>query len=133
MKRHTVIYKPFDIVVVPFPFVDSSATKKRPALVLSSFDQFGRHIHHSVMAMITSSQHNSWPLDVSIENLAVAGLKAPSIIRMKLFTIDHRFILKKCGCLGTKDQDACAASLEKLFKGGEGVLRWRGVRKSRGD
>ena len=111
-----MIYKPFDIVVVPFPFVDSSATKKRPALVLSSFEQFGRHIRHSVMAMITSAQHNSWPLDITIENLTITGLTAPSIIRMKLFTLDNQFILKKCGILGDEDQEACAKSLEKLFK-----------------
>jgi mRNA interferase MazF len=116
MKRLIVIYRPFDVVVVPFPFTDSATTKKRPALVLSSFDQFGRHIYHSVLAMITSSQHSNWPLDVAIENLAMAGLKSPSIIRMKLFTIDNQFILKKCGELGIEDQEVCIKSLEKLFK-----------------
>ena len=30
------IYERFDVVVVPFPFVDSPTTKPRPALVLST-------------------------------------------------------------------------------------------------
>ena len=30
-----MIYKPYDIVVVPFPFADIVATKNRPAIVIS--------------------------------------------------------------------------------------------------
>jgi hypothetical protein len=30
-----MIYKPFTIIVVPFPFTDSPETKKRPALVIA--------------------------------------------------------------------------------------------------
>lgn len=29
-------YKPFSVIVVPFPFTDSHHVKKRPAIVLSS-------------------------------------------------------------------------------------------------
>ncbi len=34
-------YEPFDVVVVLFPFTDSSRTKRRPALVLSQKRGFG--------------------------------------------------------------------------------------------
>lgn len=110
-----MIYEPFDIVIVPFPFADSSTSKKRPALILSSFEQFGKHINHSVMAMITSALHNPWPLDVKIENLNMAGLNSSSIIRMKLFTLDHRFVLKKCGRLSPSDQKECLKSINQLI------------------
>ena len=51
------------------------------------------------MAMITSASHTPWPLDVPIVDLASAGLPAPSIIRFKLFTLDHRLVRGKLGQL----------------------------------
>jgi mRNA interferase MazF len=107
-------YKPFDVVVVPFPFTDQTATKKRPALVLSS-ELFNSGIGHSVMAMITTASHSAWPLDVGITNLGDAGLKSPSIIRMKLFTIDHALVQKHIGHLSFQDQKAVESTLQSLL------------------
>lgn len=78
-------HRQFDVVVVPFPFTDRLATKKRPALVLSNAENFGDRIGHSVLAMITSAKNPPWPLDVEISDLKAAGLPAPSKVRMKLF------------------------------------------------
>ena len=88
-------YDRFEVVIVPFPFTDKAQVKRRPALVLSSHTAFGRRAGHSVMAMITSAQNPPWPLDVPISDLVAAGLPAPSVVRMKLFTLDHRFIITK--------------------------------------
>src|SRR5580704_10714703 len=82
MTRHIVAYKPGDVVRVPFPFVDSGATKHRPALVLSA-EKYNSTHGHSVMAMITSAKHSRWPSDVSISNLGSTGLPSPSIVRFK--------------------------------------------------
>ncbi len=109
-----VIYKQFDVVVVPFPFTDKKATKRRPALVLSS-ELFHAGIHHSVMAMITTRSHSPWPLDVTIADLKNAGLKVPSTVRMKLFTIDHVLILKQIGCLSVCDQGSVKSALQSLL------------------
>ena len=97
-------YEPFDVVVVPFPFTDSSETRRRPALVLSQNANFGHEIEHSVLAMITSRKNEPWPLDCEIKNRKQSGLTAPSVVRMKLFTLDNRFILKKIGHLSKTDQ-----------------------------
>ncbi len=96
-------FKPFDVVVVPFPFTDSAKAKKRPALVLSGTGEFGAKSGHTVMAMITSAKNSSWPLDVKIEKITAAGLTASSVIRMKLFTLDNRFIIRKAGHLAKPD------------------------------
>jgi mRNA interferase MazF len=101
-------------MVVLFPFTDRSATKKRPVLVLSS-EQFNSGIRHRVMAMITTASHFAWPLDIAIVNLKDTGLKTPSIVRMKLFTIDHALILKHIGYLSPQDQISVKSALQSLL------------------
>ncbi|MFC1862728.1 type II toxin-antitoxin system PemK/MazF family toxin [Thermodesulfobacteriota bacterium] len=108
-------YEPFDVVVVPFPFIDSSRTKRRPALVLSQKIDFGAVIEQSVLAMITSQKNEPWPLDVAIKNKKQSGLTTPSIVRMKLFTLDNRLILRKIGRLAKSDQMQVKESLTKIF------------------
>jgi mRNA interferase MazF len=110
-----MIYEPFDIVVVPFPFTDSSRSKRRPALVLSRKKDFGSAIEHSVLAMITSQKNEPWPLDVPIKNKKQSGLTAPSVVRMKLFTLDNRFIIRKIGHLSKSDQMNVKQNLKKIF------------------
>lgn len=107
-------YERFDVVVVPFPFTDRKAEKKRPALVISDARNFNHRAGHSVMTMITSAAHAGWPLDVLIEDLDAAGLPAPSIVRMKLFTLDHRLVIRKTGQLTAADQKKVNASLVRL-------------------
>ncbi len=110
-----MIYEPFDIVVVPFPFTDSAQTKRRPALVLSQHSNFGNKIGHSVLAMITSKKNASWPLDCEIMSKKESGLTAPSVVRMKLFTLDNRFIITKIGQLSDGDQEKVKQSLSQIF------------------
>jgi mRNA interferase MazF len=109
-----VTFKPFDILVVPFPFTDSTAVKRRPALVLSA-EAFQNRIGHLAVAMITSRENRGWPLDVEISDLPAAGLSHPSVVRMKLFTLDERFVLRKAGRLATTDQAAVRRSLKLLL------------------
>lgn len=115
MRKLTVTYKQFDVVVVPFPFTDSSATKKRPALVISDASAFNKSNNKSVMAMITTASYSPWALDATITDLASAGLKAKSIVRMKLFTLDDVLVVKKIGKLATGDRDRVKESLQQLL------------------
>ena len=110
-----MIYEAFDVVVVPFPFSDSAQTKRRPALVLSQTSNFGNKIGHSVLAMITSKKNAPWPLDCEIKDKQKSGLTAPSVVRMKLFTLDNRFIIQKIGQLSDNDQKMVKQSLSQIF------------------
>src|SRR5690349_3929590 len=109
--RTTMTYNQFDIIVVPFPFVDSPTAKKRPAIILSSKENFNDKLNLSIVAMITSARNTPWPCDVNITDLAHTSLKKPSVIRMKLFTLDHKLILETIGSLSKKDQK----SLQKII------------------
>jgi len=97
-------YDRYTVVKVPFPFTDKLASKNRPALIISAAEQFNNQIEHSVMAMITSAKQSDWPLDTIITDLSSAGLPAPSLIRLKLFTLDHRLIRGALGELTTEDK-----------------------------
>ena len=108
-------FKPFDVVVVPFPFTDIKANKRRPALILSSDTKFNTKSGHAVLAMITSQKNPAWPLDTPITGNARAGLKAPSKVRMKLFTLDTRLMVKKIGKLMTADKEAVVQALRSLL------------------
>jgi mRNA interferase MazF len=110
----TSSYEPFEVVSVPFPFTDKAQTKRRPALLLSSQD-FGQRSGHWLLAMITSAKNSSWPLDVVISDIQAAGLPSPSLVRMKLFTLDHRFILRSLGHLNTQDRRAVLKSVKSLL------------------
>jgi len=116
MRKHTVTYKVHDIVVVPFPFTDRESSKRRPALVLSDASNFNTQVGHSVLAMITSAANSSWPLDVEISDLDAAGLTSSSIVRMKLFTLDHQLILRKVGALSEHDSQQVEATVRKLLR-----------------
>ena len=108
-------FERYDVVRVPFPFTDRQAEKNRPALVISAGATFNRPAGHSVMAMITSAGHVPWPLDVPISDLNAAGLPAPSIVRFKLFTLDHRLVRGKLGQLAAGDQTRVRAALRALL------------------
>jgi mRNA interferase MazF len=112
-----MIYNQFDVVVVPFPFVDSNIQKRRPALVLSSYEYFNKKTQHSIMAMITSGRNSEWPGDIEITDLSSAGLPKASIIRMKFFTIDHRLIIEPIGTLSLNDQKALKKMIQSIFSG----------------
>jgi len=115
MSEPTGTYEPFDVIVVPFPFTDRDASKRRPALVLSSHAVFNAPSGHAVLAMITSQRVPAWPLDVEIADLQRAGLWAPSTVRFKLFTLDQRLILRAAGKLGIADRRRVAHALRRLF------------------
>jgi mRNA interferase MazF len=107
-----------DVVVVPFPFTDSPAAKRRPALAISQrgFNLCG----HVVACMITTSRSARWPGDLELDEAASASLGLPraSIVRsMKLFTIDNRLIVRKIGSLGVALRTSVTGRIGELLLG----------------
>ena len=98
-----MISEPWDVIVVPFPFSERPDAKRRPALVLSktAFNENG----HTILAMITTKAHRPWPGDTDIEEHDTAGFNIPCRVRLKIFTLDNRLILKKIGHLSAADRN----------------------------
>jgi len=110
-----MIFDRFDLVVVPFPFVDSPRIEPRPALVLSNRG-FNQANGHTVLAMVTRATHTRWPSDHEIEELGPTGLRDPSVVRFKLFTLDNRILQRRIGRLVDPDAQACAAMLQTALR-----------------
>ncbi|MBO6516088.1 MAG: type II toxin-antitoxin system PemK/MazF family toxin [Bacteroidia bacterium] len=105
-------YRQWDIAVVPFPFVDSPKTKPRPVLIISG-TKFHRANNHCLAAMITTSSKMSWAGDTIIQDLKMAGLEKPSLVRLKLFTLDLRLAPRTIGRLCTAGRASFLANFNK--------------------
>jgi mRNA interferase MazF len=105
----------YDVVSVPFPFVDRPDTKKRPAVVLSShaFNQSG----HTILSMVTTKSQPPWPGDTRILDYADAGLRLPCLVRFKFFTLDNRLLRRKIGQLSRRDSQLLERHLRAYLLG----------------
>ncbi len=101
------VFRQGDVVKVPFPYTDRSTRQSRPALVVSNGSLEDSHRLVWVV-MITSAENRGWSGDVPVTDLLLAGLPAPSLIRVaKIATID--------AADATKLGKVSAASLRKVL------------------
>lgn len=102
-----------DVVVLPFPFVDIAAEKRRPSVILSHQD-FNRLNGHSICAMITTAAQTAWPSDIKITDIGAAGLPRACVVRFKLFTLPNAIILKRAGALAELDRTNIVAATRAI-------------------
>ena len=99
-----------DVVIVPFPYADRLAEKRRPALVVSGPRLAPFHLLW--VAMITSAENEAWSCDVPIGDLKRAGLPAPSVVRpAKIACIEPMRVLRRAGKIDRADARRVAQRL----------------------
>ncbi len=104
-------FQAFDVIVVPFPYSDRLAEKRRPALVISN-PELERQCGLVWVAMITSAGRTPSLGDVNIEDQRAAGLPVASTIRAaKVATIEPQRVLRKAGRLAVADRETAEAAL----------------------
>jgi len=107
---------PFDIILVPFPFSDLTAVKKRPCLILCVLRPKGLESHYIVSMMTSSTARITFPYDVSLQDWKKAGLPKKTVVRLaKLVTIDGSLIRKRIGRIGAQDRMHVQKSFAKMF------------------
>ncbi len=84
------------IVLVPFPFTDLSATKVRPALVISKENSSSRDV---ILCFITSRiDGQQVEQAIALQPSTKNGIKIPSIVRFdKIATLDKGIIIGELG------------------------------------
>src|SRR3989442_14007766 len=85
----TMPYRRGDVVLVPYPFVERDASKRRPALVVSA-DTYNAACPDIILALVTSKTGvSARPGDHKIADWRGAGLIGPSLVRSRLATLHH--------------------------------------------
>ncbi len=103
-----------DVAVVPFPFVDAAAERRRPSVVLSC-RAFNDAQGHSICAMVTTAARPRWPNDIPIVDLAAAGLPRACVVRWKLFTLPNAITLRRAGALAGNDYESVVAAARAIL------------------
>jgi mRNA interferase MazF len=99
-----------DLLLVPFPFTDLSATKRRPVLALTTPDSYGDFI----ALPVTSRPQTEHGLPLPAADLVRGRLPAPSWIRTdRIVTLNASLVIKVVGrgsdrILGAAVQRFCA-------------------------
>jgi mRNA interferase MazF len=107
-------YKPWDIVLVPFPFTNLSTNKKRPVLIISPAE-YNKGYDAIIMFITSNLSALERPGDYRLEEWKEAGLPKPSMTRMKLATVDKNIIIKKIAHLEETDQKAVKEIIADFF------------------
>jgi mRNA interferase MazF len=103
-----------DVVLVPFPFTDQSATKKRPAVVISS-GAYHRAGPDLLIMAITSKVRSVRPVgEFRVKDWQEAGLLKPSAIKSVITTIERTLVLKRLGRLKVEDQQSLRRAITAL-------------------
>ena len=103
------------VVLVPFPFTDQTASKKRPAVVVSNHAYNTARPDIIVMA-ITSQRRPSPGLgDVGLADWQGAGLLKPSVVKPVFATLEQRLVLRQLGTLTAQDQAALRNAIGEII------------------
>jgi mRNA interferase MazF len=110
-----MVYQFGDVVLVPFPFTDQSATKQRPGVIVSSLT-YHRARRDLILMPITSQVRGSGEFgEVVLEDWQSAGLLKPSAVKPVLATFERALVRKTLGRLSTRDQQRLRECIESLF------------------
>lgn len=91
-------YEAGDIVLVPFPFTDLSATKRRPVMVLST-EGCNRRSEDFVTCGITSNlKDRGHSVVIDSGDMAEGTLPVKSQVKAdKIFTLERSLVLRRLG------------------------------------
>jgi mRNA interferase MazF len=94
------------IVLVPFPFTDQSASKRRPAAVVSNRAYNIAKLDVVVMAVTSQLRPSPGLGETWVSQWQQAGLVKPSAIKPVFATIERRLVIRQLGVLQPVDMVA---------------------------
>lgn len=92
------MYKQGDILLIPIPFSDLTASKRRPVLVLSNSEYNYKTEDIIVVAITSNLQSKDYSILFTNNDLSEGSLKVTSCIRTdKIYTLSKYIVVKKIG------------------------------------
>ncbi|MGH7408717.1 MAG: type II toxin-antitoxin system PemK/MazF family toxin [Candidatus Methylomirabilales bacterium] len=107
-----------DLILLPFPFTDLSAVKRRPALIISP-EKLHRQSDDVILVAVTSQVPKAlseFEVPLGSGDMAVGHLPKPSVVRLaKIFTAHRGIIVKRVGRLQRESLARILGRLRALF------------------
>jgi len=110
----TTAYSFGDIVLVPFPFTDQSATKRRPAVVVSSRRYHAERPDLIIMAVTSQPRPAGGFGEVQVKDWKSAGLIKPSVVKPVITTIEASLVIRRLGQLKKDEQQALRKAIGSI-------------------
>ena len=98
-----------DVVLVPFPFTDQSAVKRRPAVVVSNRAYNRAKLDLVVMAVTSQFRATAALGEVWLRQWQQAGLIKPSAVKPVFVTLDRRLVIRQLWYAAAR-RPGCAAT-----------------------
>jgi mRNA interferase MazF len=104
-----------DIMLVPFPFTNHEAVKKRPAVAVSGA-AYNRAKPDIIIMAITSQFRPSPELgETWLADWGAAGLLKPSVVKPVFATIEQRLVIRRLGVLTALDRVAFKSAIATVI------------------
>jgi mRNA interferase MazF len=102
-----------DVVVVPFPFSNLTASKRRPALVVTQLD--GNDL---ILCQITTRPRTDrYSISLSSTDFSIGSLPQESSIRPnRLFTADSNIIIRRAGKVAQEKIDEVIDKIVSIIR-----------------
>jgi len=104
-----------DVVLVPFPFTSHTASKKRPAVVVSNRAYNTARPDIVVMAVTSQLRPSPTPGEVQVSQWQDAGLLNPSVIKPVFATLERALVIRRLGTLSAGDRTALKKAIGEII------------------
>ena len=104
------------VALVPFPFTSQAASKRRPAVIVSSRAYNVARPDVVVMAITSQLRPTASLGEVWVEHWQAAGLLKPSAIKPVFATLEQRLVLRHLGMLSASDQTALKQAIAEVLR-----------------
>lgn len=105
------------IVLIPVPFTDLSATKRRPVIVISSNDYHQHTADMIVVAMTSNPDATSYSFTLTNQDLVAGALNRPGKVRVdKVYTLAQSLAVRIFGQVNTQVLEQIKRILDNATK-----------------
>ena len=104
-----------DVVLVPFPFTDQTASKKRPAVVISSATYHRERPDILFMAITSQVRATTAFGEVRLTGWREAGLLKVSVVKPVIATVAKDLVVRNLGRLSEKDRRGLEEVLRSIL------------------